>query len=55
MRYSGGGSTNTRTVAERKATFQYPMPSTNYSIEVAAANSAGVGVYSYPIRRLPRV
>ena len=38
MSVSGGGATQT--------TISGLMPSTNYSIEVAAVNSAGTGVYS---------
>lgn len=32
-----------------ETTISYLMSSTNYSFEVAAVNSAGVGVYSPPI------
>ena len=49
VRYSGGCSTQTMNVTERETTLQDLTSSTNYSIEVAAVNSAGVGVYSYPI------
>ena len=46
----GSGSPQTVTVSEREVTIQDLMSSTTYSIEVAAVNSAGVGVYSYPIK-----
>ena len=45
----GSGSPQTVTVSEREVTIQGLISSTTYSIEVAAVNSAGVGVYSYPI------
>ena len=49
VRYSGGGSTQTMSVSERETTIQDLMPSTTYSIEVAAVTSAGAGVYSEPL------
>ena len=49
VRYSGGGSTQTVTVVEMEVTIQDLMPSTNYFIEVAAVNNAGIGPYSDPI------
>ena len=44
----GSGSTQTRDVSGTEATISSLMPSTNYSIQVAAVNSAGIGVYSDP-------
>ena len=48
-RVQGSGSTQTESVsggATTEATISELQPSTNYSIEVAAVNSAGTGVYS---------
>ena len=48
----GSGSTLTRDVSGgsvTEATISSLMPSTTYSIQVAAVNSAGIGVYSDPI------
>ena len=47
-RVQGSGSTQTRNVSITEATISSLMPSTTYSIEVAAVNSAGIGVYSDP-------
>ena len=47
----GSGSTRTRDISEgdtRHTTISDLNPSTTYSIQVAAVNSAGVGVYSDP-------
>ena len=47
----GNGSTQTRDVSGgsvTEATISSLMPSTTYSIQVAAVNSAGTGVYSDP-------
>ena len=47
----GSGSTQTRDVSggdTRQSTIPGLNPSTTYSIEVAAVNSAGIGVYSDP-------
>ena len=44
----GSGSTQTRDVSITEATISSLMPSTTYSIQVAAVNSAGIGVYSDP-------
>ena len=47
----GSGSTQTRDVSGgsvTEATISSLMPSTTYSIQVAAVNSAGIGVYSDP-------
>ena len=47
----GSGSTQTRNVSggdTRQTTIPGLNPSTNYSIQVAAVNSAGIGVYSMP-------
>ena len=53
MRYGvqGSGSTQTRDVPggdTRHTTIAGLHPSTTYSIQVAAVNSAGIGVYSDP-------
>ena len=53
MRYGvqGSGSTQTRNVSggdTRQTTIPGLNPSTTYSIQVAAVNSAGIGVYSDP-------
>ena len=45
----GSGNTQTMTVDGATATISGLMSSTNYSIQVAAVNSAGAGEYSYPI------
>ena len=42
----GNGSTQTRNVSGTEATIPSLMPSTTYSIQVAAVNRAGIGVYS---------
>ena len=44
----GSGSTQTGTVSGTHTIISHLMPSTDYSIEVAATNSAGAGNYSYP-------
>ena len=47
----GSGSTQTRDVSggdTRQTTIPGLNPSTNYSIQVAAVNSAGIGIYSDP-------
>ena len=47
----GSGSTQTRDVSGgsvTEATISSLMPSTTYSIQMAAVNSAGIGVYSDP-------
>ena len=44
----GSGSTQTRNVSITEATISSLLPSTTYSIEVAAVNSAGIGNYSDP-------
>ena len=49
VRYSGGGSINTRSVSggdTRQTTISGLTPSTDYTIIVAAVNSAGTGQYS---------
>ena len=49
VRYSGGGSTVARFVSgggTRQTTISGLTPSTDYTIEVAAVNSAGTGPYS---------
>ena len=49
VRYSGGGSTDTRLVAggaARQTTISGLTPFTDYTIEVAAVNDAGTGQYS---------
>ena len=48
----GSGSTQTRDVSggsDTEATISSLMPSTTYSIQVAAVNSVGIGVYSDPV------
>ena len=58
MRYSGGGSTNTRFVTggdARQATISELIPSTDYTIEVAAVNNEGTGQYSVSIIRVANV
>ena len=48
----GSGSTQTMPVSggsATEATISSLMPSTNYSIQVAAVNSAGPGPYSYQV------
>ena len=57
MRYGvqGSGSTQTESVsggATTEATISGLASATNYSIEVAAVNSAGTGVYSDPLMRI---
>ena len=44
----GSGSTQTVTATGNGATILDLTPSTNYTVEVAAVNSAGVGDYSDP-------
>ena len=44
----GSGSTQTMTATGNGATISDLIPSTNYTVEVAAVNSAGVGDYSDP-------
>ena len=49
VRYSGGGSTDTRSVTggdTRQTTISGLTPSTDYTIEVAAVNSVDTGQYS---------
>ena len=49
VRYSGGGSTDTRLVSggdTRQTTISGLTPSTDYTIEVAAISRAGTGSYS---------
>ena len=48
-RVMGSGSTQTLNVTGSKTTISGLNPSTNYSIRVAAVNSASTGVYSDPI------
>ena len=51
----GSGSTQTMSVSGdsvTEATVSSLMPSTTYSIQVAAETSAGTGVYSDPIHQL---
>ena len=43
------GSTQTVSTTERQLVISGVSTSTNYSVELAAVNSAGTGVYSYPI------
>ena len=43
------GSTQTVSTTERQLVISGVSTSTNYSVEVAAVNSAGIGVYSSPI------
>ena len=43
------GSTQTVNTTERELVISRVSTSTNYSVEVAAVNSAGTGVYSDPI------
>ena len=53
----GSGSTQTRDVmggSVTEATISSLMPSTTYSIQVAAVNSAGIGVYSNVVDQLTR-
>ena len=48
----GSGSTQTETVSgasETETTISDLMPSTNYSIDVAAINNVGTGVYNDPL------
>ena len=54
MRYGEVGRASTQTMsvsgcAASEASIADLTPSTNYSIEVAAVNSAGTGVYSEPL------
>ena len=44
----GSGSTQTVTATGNGATISDLIPSTNYIVEVAAVNSAGIGDYSDP-------
>ena len=51
----GSGSTQTMSVSggsATEATISSLMSSTTYSIQVAAVNSAGIGLYSAPINQL---
>ena len=48
----GSGSTQTESVSTTEATISGLAAATNYSIEVAAVNSAGTGVYSAPLNVL---
>ena len=55
VRYGVVGSGNTQTVSlsgSGKHTIMALTPSTNYTIEVAAMNNAGIGTYSNPIYQL---
>ena len=45
----GSGSPQTVTATGNGATISDLTPSTNYTVQVAAVNSAGVGDYSVPI------
>ena len=48
----GSGSTQTETVSgasQTETTISNLMPSTTYTVEVAAVNSAGTGNYSDPL------
>ena len=44
----GSGTKQTMSVSGNSATISSLMSSTNYSVQVAAVNSAGIGVYSDP-------
>ena len=46
VQYTGGGSTQTMSADTLMVTIRELMSSTEYSIQVAAVNSAGTGVYS---------
>ena len=53
VRYGVSGTSSYQTVnVSRGSTIIGLKPSTNYSIEVAAVNSAGTGVYSDPISNI---
>ena len=55
VRYSGGGSTDTRFVSggdTRQATISELIPFTEYTIEVAPVNNEGTGPYSVSIIRV---
>ena len=55
VRYIGGGSTDTRSVSggdTRRTTISGLIPSTDYTIEVAAVNNEGTGQYSVSIIRV---
>ena len=54
VRYMAQGKNNTLMlpVTVTEATIDNLNPSTNYSIRVAAINSAGIGVYSEPTYKL---
>ena len=57
VRYGVQGSESTQTVSVSggsvtEATISSLMPSTTYSIQVAAVNSAGIGVYSTAVDQL---
>ena len=57
VQYGVMGSTQTTTVngaTVNETTIEDLMPSTTYSIRVAAVNSAGTGVYSDPRNQLTR-
>ena len=48
----GSGSTQTTSVSVNEATISGLTPSTTYSIEMAAVNGAGTGVYSSAVAQL---
>ena len=48
------GDTQTHTTSGKQATISNLMSSTNYSIEVAAVNSAGTGEFSPPVMTVTR-
>ena len=52
VQYMAQGNTQMLNVTVTKATIDNLNPSTNYSIRVAAINSAGIGVYSEPTYQL---
>ena len=55
VRYSGGGSTQTKTVSGAdvtETTISGLTPSTGYSVQVAAVNGAGTGEFSSSQSRL---
>ena len=46
LQYQESGDTQTHTASGKQATISNLMSSTNYSIKVAAVNSAGTGEFS---------